>query len=62
MQDMAIIGRQTPFIQLLNFFKMAFYLFAVYSILAIAILMPINWKVAAILSNATLRNYSLYSP
>jgi hypothetical protein len=35
----------TPTLQLLNFFKMAFYLFSVCSILVITILMPINWKV-----------------
>jgi hypothetical protein len=33
------------FSQLLNFFKMSFYLFSVCSVFAVAILMPVNWKV-----------------
>jgi hypothetical protein len=45
-----------PNLQLLNFFKMSFYLFSVCSMFAITIIMPLNWKVRAAPSTAPLRS------
>jgi hypothetical protein len=41
--------------QLLNFYKMSFYLFSTLSLLAVAVLMPVNLKVRGLLTCVFLR-------